>query len=90
MLLHLRPIGVAGKRGSTLVTKGDLSRKLYDHDIGTLGPRTTELTTEVVDGILIHLLSTEHFVRQKMLSATDKVLVLSKKQRSDFKSVPMM
>jgi probable F420-dependent oxidoreductase len=58
--------------------------------VGALGPKMTQMAAEVADGILVHPLSTERFVREKMLPAIDKGLAISSRSREDFEFVPMI
>ncbi|MGD9661312.1 MAG: TIGR03617 family F420-dependent LLM class oxidoreductase [Porticoccaceae bacterium] len=57
--------------------------------LGALGPKMTQMTAEVADGILIHPLSTERFVREKMVPAIDQGLAISNRTWDDFEVVPM-
>ena len=58
--------------------------------VGALGPKMTQMAAEVADGILIHPLSTERFVREKMVPAIDRGLEISGRARDEFEFVPMI
>ncbi len=51
--------------------------------LAALGPRMTEVAGEVSDGILLHGLSSERFVREVTLPALERGLARAGRKRSD-------
>lgn len=52
--------------------------------IGAVGPRMTEVATEVADGLIVHPLNSERSLRDHTLPAVDRGLARAGRDRSDF------
>lgn len=58
--------------------------------MAAVGPKMTELASELADGIILHAFNTEKYLREKMLPLIEKGLKTSHRHRSQFEiSYPM-
>jgi probable F420-dependent oxidoreductase len=56
--------------------------------LGALGPRMTQMTAEVADGLLVHPFTSERFVRERILPAVEKGLAAAGRHPHEFEIVP--
>jgi probable F420-dependent oxidoreductase len=58
--------------------------------IGALGPKMTEMTAEVADGVLLHPFTTERFIRERTLPALETGFETAHRDANDFEVVSMV